>query len=61
MKRDFNKVYLNIRVSPKRDAMVRELAKRQEKTLTQIVEEAIDSYVRPALIEERTRGSHYGK
>lgn len=44
-----NKVYLNVRVSNGRNAALRELAKRQEKTLTQVIEEAIDAYVKPQL------------
>ena len=41
------KVSLNIRISPKRRAALQEVAKYQEKTLTQVVEEAIDMYVMP--------------
>lgn len=45
-----NKVYLNVRVSNGRNVALRELAKRQEKTLTQVIEEAIDAYVKPQLL-----------
>lgn len=41
------KVSLNIRISPKRRAALQEVAEYQEKTLTQVVEEAIDMYVMP--------------
>lgn len=41
------KVSMTIRMSPKRRAILEEAARRQEKTLTQVVEEAIDMYVLP--------------
>lgn len=39
------KVFLNIRITPRRRAALEEAARRQEKTLTQVVEEMIDMYL----------------
>lgn len=39
------KVFLNIRITPRRRAALEEAARRQEKTLTQVVEEMIDIYL----------------
>lgn len=39
------KVFLNIRITPRRRAALEEAARMQEKTLTQVVEEMIDMYL----------------
>ena len=43
------RVSLNIRITKGRSDALRVLAQSQEKTLTQVVEEAIDAYVKPQL------------
>lgn len=39
------KVFLNIRITPRRRAALEEAAIKQEKTLTQVVEEMIDYHL----------------
>lgn len=44
---------LYVRLSPSRRAMVDYIAEKEEKSLTRVIEEAIDSYIRPKYKEYR--------
>lgn len=44
---------LYVRLSPSRRAMVDYIAEKEEKSLTRVIEEAVDAYVRPKCKEYR--------
>lgn len=55
-----NYEFLHMRITPRRMAVIRYLAEAEEKSMTCIIEEAIDSYLKPRAVEAKKRARDEG-